>query len=467
MMTTPEDVRKKQTYTSVHEAVKAGDVEQLALMIKRGASIDEVDLVHKFTPLHCAAHSGSLECLHWLLWHGADVTHVTVRGWTAAHLAAIRGQDACMQALLINGANLEARDDRGCTPSHLAAAHGQSYTLQTILRSGAVRDFYLQFPSAEPESGILFHTKPSLTENANAADRNDWKPVHYAAFHGRLGCLQLLVRWGACIDDVDTDGNLPVLAFPAHDAAFRGDLLVLRRLVRCGVININERDDKGSTLMHKAAGQGHIHCLQWLIEMGADCDITDDAGETPKDVAKRFAQLAAVELLTQRTGDSNSGDEELDASNIKFFERHGVEGSTDSKEDLILDKVEKMNARIRAYHRIQELQQLLEIAYSNYRQLGGITEEERKMKKDEKEFEKALTELEAQLESERVRREKLESQLDACRAEIGRLRESRERAHSPAALPLEPEPISISCKEKKKVKKNPPRSHGGVFVRLR
>lgn len=45
--------------------------------------------------------------------------------------------------------------------------------------------------------------------------------------------------------------SFSVLAFPAHDAAFRGDLLVLRRLVRCGVININERDDKGSTLMHK------------------------------------------------------------------------------------------------------------------------------------------------------------------------------------------------------------------------
>ncbi|XP_039234549.1 ankyrin repeat domain-containing protein 42 isoform X5 [Pipra filicauda] len=320
-------VEKKQNYTSVHEAVKAGDVEQLALMIKSGAGVNEVDVVHKFTPLHCAAHSGSLECLHWLLWHGADTTHVTVRGWTAAHLAAIRGQDACMQALLINGANTEAQDDRGCTPAHLAAAHGQSYTLQTILRSGA---------------------------NVNVSDRNDWKPVHYAAFHGRLGCLQLLVRWGACIDDVDNNGNLPahlaaveghlhcfkflvgkmasvthtlkarndqgetprdlaeqffkdnilqyidgmekegehpeaqeVLAFPAHDAAFKGDLLVLRRLVRSGVININERDDKGYTLMHKAAEQGHIHCLQWLIEMGADCDITNDAGETPKDVAKR------------------------------------------------------------------------------------------------------------------------------------------------------------------------------------
>lgn len=42
----------------------------------------------------------------------------------------------------------------------------------------------------------------------------------------------------------------------------------------------------------------------------------------------------------------------------------------------------------RAYCKIQELQQLLEIAYSNYRQLGGITEEEKKMKKEEREVEK-------------------------------------------------------------------------------
>ncbi|NWX14856.1 ANR42 protein, partial [Aegotheles bennettii] len=457
--------KEKQNYTGVHEAVRAGDVEQLVSMIESGGDINEVDLVHKFTPLHCAAHSGSLECLHWLLWHGADTAPVTVGGWTAAHLAAIRGQDACMQALLRNGASADVPDDGGRTPLHLAAAHGHSFTLRTILRSGA---------------------------NVNVSDRNDWKPVHYAAFHGRLGCLQLLVRWGACTDDVDNNGNLPAhlaaaeghvhcfkflvskmasvmqtlkarndhgetprdlaerfykdnilqyidglekegehpetqegefLAFPAHDAAFRGDLLVLRRLVRSGVININERDDKGCTLMHKAAGQGHIHCLQWLIEMGADCDITNDAGETPKDVAKRFAQPAAVELLTQRTGDSNSSDEELDATNIKFFERHGVEGSTDSKEDLTLDKAEKMNARRRAYHKIQELQQLLEIAYSNYRQLGGITEEEKKMKKEERKVEKTVKELEAQLEYERVRREKLESQLDAYRAEINHLRE--------------------------------------------
>jgi ankyrin repeat domain-containing protein 42 len=90
-------------------------------MVKRGASINEVDKSRdQFTPLHCAAYYGSLEviyfyivkffgffsfflslhlyqCLHWLLWKGADTTMATPKGWTAAHIAAIRGQYACLQ----------------------------------------------------------------------------------------------------------------------------------------------------------------------------------------------------------------------------------------------------------------------------------------------------------------------------------------------------------------------------------
>ncbi|XP_017730708.1 PREDICTED: ankyrin repeat domain-containing protein 42 isoform X1 [Rhinopithecus bieti] len=174
--------RKKVHFGSIHDAVRAGDVKQLSEIVERGASINEVDVLHKFTPLHWAAHSGSLECLHWLLWHGADITHVTTRGWAASHIAAIRGQDACVQALIMNGANLTAQDDRGCTPLHLAATHGHSFTLQIMLRSGV---------------------DPSVT------DKREWRPVHYAAFHGRLGCLQLLVKWGCSIEDVDYNGNLP------------------------------------------------------------------------------------------------------------------------------------------------------------------------------------------------------------------------------------------------------------------
>lgn len=376
--------RKKVHFSSIHDAVRAGDVKQLSDIVERGANLNEVDALHQFTPLHWAAHSGSLECLHWLLWSGADATQTTTRGWTAAHIAAIRGQDACLQALIINGANLATQDDRGCTPLHLAATHGHSFSLQIMLRSGV---------------------DPSVT------DKREWKPVHYASFHGRLGCLQLLVKWGCGIEDVDYNGNLPVhlaameghlhclkfllsrmnsatqalkafndngenvldlaqrflkqnvvefiqgaqyegshpddhddLAFPGHVAAFKGDLEVLKKLIGDGVINLNERDDNGSTPMHKAAGQGHIDCLQWLIEMGAESNITNKAGETPSDVAKRFAHLAAVKLL-EGLQKYEIDDIESDKDHINFFTRHGVEGSTDAKDDLCLSESDKANAR--------------------------------------------------------------------------------------------------------------------------
>ena len=49
----------------------------------------------------------------------------------------------------------------------------------------------------------------SLFQDVNALDKNGWTPVHCAAFHGRLGCLQLLLRWGAGVDETDSNGNTP------------------------------------------------------------------------------------------------------------------------------------------------------------------------------------------------------------------------------------------------------------------
>lgn len=51
-----------------------------------------------------------------------------------------------------------------------------------------------------------------------------------------------------------------------------------------------------------AAGQGHLDILEWLIEVGANMTITNNAGETPKDVARRFAQLAVIKLLGGEDG---------------------------------------------------------------------------------------------------------------------------------------------------------------------
>ena len=46
-------------------------------------------------------------------------------------------------------------------------------------------------------------------KDVNAVDKNGWSVVHAAAFHGRLGCLQLIIRWGGPMDDTDNQGNTP------------------------------------------------------------------------------------------------------------------------------------------------------------------------------------------------------------------------------------------------------------------
>lgn len=332
-----------------------------------------------------------------------------------------------MQALLINGANLAAQDDRGCTPLHLAATHGHSFTLQIMLRSG-VDPSMTDKREWKPVHYAAFHGRLGCLQllvkwgcSIEDVDCNGNLPVHLAAMEGHLHCFKfLLSRMSSAsqalkafndngenvldlaqrffkqnilqfIQGAEYEGNDPkdqeTLAFPGHVAAFKGDLEMLKKLIQDGVININERDNNGSTLMHKAAGQGHIECLQWLIKMGADSNITNKAGEKPSDVAKRFAHLAAVKLL-EGLQKYEVDDNEIDENDIKFFIRHGVEGSTDAKDDLGLSESDKTDARVRAYKKIIELRHLLEIAESNYKHLGGITEEDLKQKKERLESEK-------------------------------------------------------------------------------
>ena len=84
----------------------------------------------------------------------------------------------------------------------------------------------------------------------------------------------------------------------------------MKLLVEQGIVNINERDERGATLAHKAAGQGHLPILQWLIEMGASMDLTTQSGETAKDVARRFGQLACLKVLgggTEAAAESGYG----------------------------------------------------------------------------------------------------------------------------------------------------------------
>ncbi|KAG8453080.1 hypothetical protein GDO86_004770 [Hymenochirus boettgeri] len=410
-----------------------------------------------------------------------------------------------MQALIVNGANLSAQDERQCCPAHLAAAHGHSFTLQSILRSGVDINSSDQ-NGWKPLHYAAFHGRLGCLQllfrwggTMEDADQNGNFPAHLAAMEGHLHCFKFLISKASSMTGVletrNFNGETPKdlaqrlykdkivqyiagveyerdhpekqenLAFPAHVAAFKGDLVTLRKLVENGIININERDDKGATPLHKAAGQGRLECLQWLLEMGADYNITNEAGETPKDIAKRFAQLAAVNILGGNEEEVDS-DEEMDEDDPGYFERHGVEGSTDHPDYVNLNELEKKQARMRAYKKMKDLEKRTEIAKSNYKQLGGILEEDNQRKREQKKYERKLKELDDQLEYERLRREKMELQMDDYRVQITHLNQCLEHV-KPPVTPTGEKPADVHYKEKKKMKKKTVQqpNTGGIFAK--
>ncbi|CAF3321710.1 unnamed protein product [Rotaria socialis] len=469
--------KDKQGSPTIYDIVRANNVKELELIVGHGANVNEVDVRNedKFTPLHWAAHSGSLECMHWLLWQAADVDATTPKGWTPIHIASIRGHDACVQSLLNNNANINTRDRRNQTCLHMACAHGNSFVVHTLLRGGA---------------------------DIHHLDVNGWTPAFTAAYHGRLGCLQMLVKWGSKLDDVDNEGNtvahltameghLPCLkfivsinrditavlgarndhgdtpkalaeqffkedcctylnaleweqdhpeqaenlAFPAHVAAYNGDLEHVKLLIEQGVVNINERDERGATLAHKAAGQGHLKILQWLLEMGASMELTTQSGETAKDVARRFSQLACLKILGGDADKSETNPQRLLNESAKQGHRKKL--------------TPKEEERLRAKAKLEELEKHINIAKKNYRQLGGKLDEEEQIEKIEQTAQKRIDELEAQLEFERLKREKREAELDACRNEIVHLVATL-RSYEDKIRHSQQRPPSRTCERKPK-----------------
>jgi ankyrin repeat domain-containing protein 42 len=163
------------------------------------------------------------------------------------------------------------------------------------------------------------------------------------------------------------------LAFPAHIAAYNGDLEHIKLLIEQGVVNINERDERGATLAHKAAGQGHLHILQWLIEMGASMELTTQSGETAKDVARRFSQLACLKMLGGGADKSETN------------QRQQNESTTQGNRKKLTPKEEE---RQRARTKLDELEKQIDIAKKNYRQLGGHLEDDQQRETIEQDTQK-------------------------------------------------------------------------------
>ncbi|EJT68933.1 hypothetical protein GGTG_13522, partial [Gaeumannomyces tritici R3-111a-1] len=96
-----------------------------------------------------------------------------------------------------------------------------------------------------------------------------------------------------------------IRSIPKEEPVIYGQLL---KILRRGVININVKDEDGSTPLQWAAENGHDAVARLLLDRGADKDAKDGDGWTPLHRAAKAGHEAVARLLVQAGADKDAED---------------------------------------------------------------------------------------------------------------------------------------------------------------
>ena len=156
---------------NIHDAARAGDLEQLQKMVVQGADVNE-KAVRDETPLMHAALAGQGEVVNYLLQRGADINARNASGMTALHAAAYAGHSDIVRLLIAKGAKVSDASNRfGVTALHVAAEENQIETVKTLLHLGVdVNVIEINGYSAISRSGFRQHWEVLTLLLANGAN---------------------------------------------------------------------------------------------------------------------------------------------------------------------------------------------------------------------------------------------------------------------------------------------------------
>ncbi len=193
-------------------------------------------------------------------------------------------------------------------------------------------------PLAYALSGGSRNTVALLLERGAEVRKHDTRMLGIAVGRNRLDLVQMLLEHGA------DAGNLP-LADPSQNRALaelaiahgydvntgrpgwpplvvasRGDKgehpEKIQALLELGA-DVNVRDYKGKTALHRAATAGFLGSMEVLLAHGAEIDAADAKGETPLFDAVRAGRVEAVALLLERG--ANPLSENYKGNNVVFL----------------------------------------------------------------------------------------------------------------------------------------------------
>ncbi|XP_024146884.1 ankyrin repeat and EF-hand domain-containing protein 1a [Oryzias melastigma] len=130
----PNAKNEKTGVTALMEAVKAGSLQLVRAILKRGGNPDVLDK-SRCTAMHYAAMGGFFEVIRALSAYSAPMNVIDLDACTPLHHAAASGNADCCRFLAQRGCNPKLKNLKGLTPSQIAKERGYKAAVQELKKA--------------------------------------------------------------------------------------------------------------------------------------------------------------------------------------------------------------------------------------------------------------------------------------------------------------------------------------------
>jgi ankyrin repeat protein len=191
------------------------------------------------------------------------------------------GDRVRLEALLAAEPGLvNVRNESGHSAVLIAQYHHKHDLVSMLLAAGPELDIFdAASVGRTARVAELLDRDPSLV---NAYSRDGFFPLGLAAFFGHPETVRLLLARGA---DVAQIAQNPMRIQPLHAAVAGRSFEAIRLIVEAGA-PVNGKQQEGWAPLHEAAHQKNVELTSYLLAHGADPNVRNDAGKSPRDLAE-------------------------------------------------------------------------------------------------------------------------------------------------------------------------------------
>ena len=187
-------------------------------------------------------------------------------------------------------AGLEWMKDRGMV--------SREHTLRLSWHDGEVIDkndhLWRLIDKKRRAMATMIITQCLKSYDINAYDQYGYTPLHHTVMYEEPELCRLLCERG----DVDVDKGYKYGGKTSlHFAAYHGRMECMRILLDVGKANVDAKDNGSNTPLHDAAMGGRIEAATLLVERGAEINPIDDSNQTPLDRAHNSHHIAMIAFL--------------------------------------------------------------------------------------------------------------------------------------------------------------------------